>query len=268
MPQADEQDTSVDEAVDTSTNDEPEDTGDLEDIEVAPEDLGDETEQAEDSEDEDTDTEPESDEEETDVDDDSEDNVSNEPSVEEKQKAFNKEMAERRIQEKQLREQAVKEQQQEYIAEAEDDPIQQAVRENQVATYNLKVDANTSKLTTAYEKAIKDFDILSSEDPAVKAEIDNALDAFQAMHVTIDRFGNPADIRGDLYQFLQSKANSIQQLTGIGAKQQQTNKGKEKSKTFTPPSRAPKEPKVDADVEAFDEEAKKYQRRKGITNGY
>lgn len=258
MPQADEQDTSVDEAVDTLTNDEPEDTGDLEDIEVSLEDMGDETEQAEDSEDENRDTEPESEKEDSSSDDDSEDDKSDEPSDEERRKQANNEAAQRRLEEKRQREAAILEQQRAYIDEAEDDPIQQAVRENQVETYNLKVEANTNKLSTAYERALKDFDVLRSEDPAVQAEVDAAIDAFQAMNVTIDQYGNPREVRADLYQFLQSKANSIQQLTGIGAKQQQNNKGKEKSKTFTPPSRAPKEPKVDADVAAFDEEASKY----------
>src|SRR6185369_13799006 len=120
-------------------------------------------------------------------------------SDEEKQKAFNKEMAERRILEKKQREQTQKEQQQEYLAEAEDDK-ELVIRQLQVDAYNNKVEGNTNKLTNSYEKAIKDFDILNSDDPVVKAEVDSAIDAFQAQYVTVDDFGNPIDVRSDFYQ--------------------------------------------------------------------
>ena len=228
---------------------------DLEDIEVDLKDLEDtdeETEEESDDESEESEEKAESeDSEET------EEETKEELSDEDKQKAFNKEMAERRIQEKKQREQTIKEQQEEYLTEAEDEK-DLALRQLQVDAYNNKVEGNSNKLTNGYEKALKDFDVLRDSSPEIQAELDQALDAFQAMHVTIDAYGNPVEVRADLYKYLQSKADSIAKLTGIGARQQIKSKSKEKSKTFTPPNRTPKEPKKDPDLEAFDEEAGKY----------
>ena len=229
----------------------------LEDIEVNVEDMeGDDDE--EESEESESEAESESEEKEAeDVESDVEESKEGEQSDEDKQKALNKEFAEKRIQEKKQREEFQKQQQQEYVEDAEDDQ-DLALRQLQVDAYNNKVEGNSNKLTNGYEKALKDFDVLRDSSPEIQAELDQALDAFQAMHVTIDQYGNPTDVRADLYQYLQSKAESIAKLTGIGARQQVKSKAKEKSKTFTPPNRTPKEPKKDADMEAFDEEANKY----------
>lgn len=177
-------------------------------------------------------------------------------SDEEKQKAFNKQMAEKRIAEKRQREEAIRQQQQSYIDETED-PLEAATRQNQVELYNIKVENLTNKLTNSYEKAIKDFNILSNQTPEVKEMVDEAIDTFQALYVPVDAYGNPKEVKADFYQYLQNKANSIEKLTGIKAKQQEDNKIKEKSKTITPPSRQPKEAKKDKDIEAFWEEARK-----------
>lgn len=169
-----------------------------------------------------------------------EESTEGEQSDEDKRKAFNREMAEKRIQEKQQRELSIQEQQNKYLDAAEDDK-DLAVRQLQVDAYSNKVEANTNKLTNGYEKAVKDFDILTSDDPVIKARIDKAIDAFQAQYVTLDSYGNPTQISGDLYKYLQEEAESINQLTGIGARKQAENKGREKSKTLAPPSRGPKE---------------------------
>jgi hypothetical protein len=179
-----------------------------------------------------------------------------EPSDEEKRKQHNREMAEKRLQAKAEREAQLKKQQDDYIAEATaDDPRDLAVRQLQVDAYNNKVEINTGKLTNQYEKALKDFDVLNDSSPEIQAELNQALDAFQAIYVTFDKFNNPTDVRGDLYKYLQAKADSIAALTGRGARHQQQNKAKEKSKALTPPAREPKTPKKDPDLEAFDEEA-------------
>lgn len=242
-------------AEDTSTNDDPESS--LEEIEVNIDETEDEEAQA--PEDEKTDTEPEAAEEESPEDvEPEEQSEETEPSEDDKQKAFNKEMAERRILEKQQRDATLKDQQAEYLAQSDpDDPKDAALRQLQIDAYNNKVDANSNKLTNQYEKAVNDFPILAETTPEIKAEVDAAIDAFQAMHVTLDAYGNPTEIRGDLYHYLQTKADSIERLTGIRSANQKTSKAKEKSKTFSPPSRAPKEPKVDPDLAAFDEEANK-----------
>lgn len=233
---------------------------DLEDIEVSAEEMGESTsEESEDDEEEPT--EDESDDEEEDTEEDSEESTDvEEPelSEEDQRKAFNREMAERRIQAKAEREAKLKADQEQYLAEAGDDPLDIAVRQLQMDAYNNKITANANKLTNDYERAIKDFDVLRDATPEVQQEIDAAIDAFQAMHVTVDAYGNPSDVRGDLYQFLQTKADSIKKLTSIGAREQTKSKSKEKSKTFTPPTRAPKQAKVDPDLAAFEEEASKW----------
>lgn len=251
-------DTTTDE-VDTSTNEDTQDTGvELEDIEVTPEELADdETEETKDTESEETDTEP-SEEEESKEDEAEGEESEAKLSDEDKQKQHNREMAEKRIQDKQAREEKIKADQQAYLAEADsEDPRDTAVRQLQIDAYNNKVEGNTNKLTNGYEKAIADFEVLRDATPEIQAEIDAAIHAFQAINVSLDAYGNPVEVRGDLYKHLQSKADSISRLTGIGARQQSKSKDKEKSKTFTPPSKAPKEPKVDPDLAAFDEEAKK-----------
>lgn len=238
----------------------------LEDIEVSPEELEGESEDdsealATDDEDEpatddeseeenstdDSTTEPEAEEETEEV----------EQSDAEKQKAFNREQAQRRLQEKEARLLSVHEEQKAYIAEAEDEK-DLALRQLQVDAYDNKVEANTNKLTNGFERAMKDFDVLRDTSPEIQAEVDQAIDDFQRLYVKIDAYGNPAEVSSDLYAYLQAKADSITKLTGIGARKQVEGKIKEKSKTSLTPSRAPKEPKKDADLDAFDEEASKW----------
>lgn len=173
---------------------------------------------------------------------------------EERIKAHNREMYERRQLAKQEREAVQKTEQQKYI-EAAEDPKDQALRQLQVDAYNNRVEKHTNKLTSDYERAINDFPILRDASPEVQAEVDAAIDAFQAMNVTVDVYGNPSDVRADLYQYLQNKADSISKLRGLGARDQVKSKTKEKSKGLTPPSRAPKKPKADPLTEGFDEEA-------------
>lgn len=246
---------------DSELNTNPNEDVELEDIEVTEEELA--SIDKPDEEVEEPEVEPEQ--QESEVEETTEDEVQDEKSSEddksspssEEVKAHNKLMAEQRIREKQIREAQIKQAQQQYVAEAEDEQSL-ALRQLQVDAYTNKVESNTNKLQNGYEKAIKDFPILADSTPEIKAEVDAAIDAFQAMYVKIDKFGNPSEISGDLYKYLQSKADSIERLTQIGARKQLTNKAKEKSKTFTPPSRTPKEPKIDLDLKAFEEEASRW----------
>lgn len=254
-------DTSADEVADTSVSDESTDDDDveLEDVEVSPEDIASEPEEAEESEDSKSEDTEETTDEPSEEESESSDEEEAELSDEDKQKQHNREMAERRIQEKQARITRVKEAQVAYVAEASknEDPLDAAVRQLQVDAYNNTVESNTNSLTNGYERALKDFDVLRDASPEVQAEIDDTIEAFQAMNVSIDAYGNPTEVRGDLYATLQAKADSIEKLTGIRSTNQGKSKSKEKSKTLATPSRAPKEPKADPDMEAFDEEAKK-----------
>ncbi len=242
-----------------------EDTTSLEDTEVSFTDTEEESDEA--TEPEESTDEPETDEPEEDTNSESETEEESTDEPEEPEapktdkdiKAFNKEQAEKRVQAKANREAQLRQQQQEYIAEADtEDPRDLAVRQLQVDAYNNKVDGNTNKLTNGYERAIKDFDVLTDKDPQIQSEVDAALDAFQAMYVTVDEYGNPTDVRGDLYQYLQAKADSITRLTGLGATKQIRSKDKERSKVLATPTRAPKPAKKDLDLESFDEEANRW----------
>lgn len=249
----------VEDAV-TSTNEEPIDDGkSLEDSDVSFEDFEDEDE-ADESETETEDTEPTDTEEESGDDVDSKEESTETPetelSDEDKRKAENKSHAEQRIREKQQRDTVLKKEQTEYVSETQD-PIEIAVRQLQVDAYNNKTDANTNKLTNDYERALKDFPILGDKSPAIQKEIDDAITAFDARYTTFDQYGKPVDVRGDLYSYLQSKADSIEKLTGLGATKQTKDKVREQSKTLQTPVRSPKQPKSDAMLDAFDEEASK-----------
>jgi DNA repair exonuclease SbcCD ATPase subunit len=166
-------------------------------------------------------------------------------------------MAQKRLAEKAEREATLEKQQQEYVADAETES-EQILRQLQVDAYNNKVEANTDRLSNAYERAVKDFDILSNADPVIQAELADAIDAFQARYVQMDQNGNPTKVTGDFYTYLQAKADSIQRLTGIAKRTQEGAKTKEKSKALPLPSRAPKQPKVDPDLAGFDEEASRW----------
>lgn len=262
--QADATDTSVQDAQDTSNEETSDPEFELENMEGGFEDEVDEeeTEEEEESDDSDDETDDTNEAEEK-----SEEDVKEEPkptekkeeaqSDEEARKAHNREMAEKRLQEKQAREADIEKSQKDYLDKAEDDK-DLALRQLQVDAYNNKVERNESKLSTAYERAIKDFPVLADTSPEIQAEVNAAIDAFQAMHVSIDKFGKPVDVRADFYKHLQDKADSIERLTGMGARKQEQSKSKEKSKTLDVPSRAPKEKKVDPDLEAFDEEANRW----------
>ncbi len=248
--------TSTDEQVDTSVSSDnstdDDDDVDLEDIEVSPGDVAGEDDEEQSDEPETTDEADEEVAPEEQSDDATEEEA--ELSEEDKQAAFNKEMYERRQNEKQQRLVGQQEKQQEYLNQAQDEQ-DLALRQLQIDAYDNKVDRNSNSLTNSYERAMKDFDVLRNASPEIQAELDEAIDSFQAQHVSVDAYGNPTEVRADFYIFLQNKANSITKLTGIRASNQEKNKAREKSKALVTPGRAPKEAKVDPDMAAFDEEA-------------
>lgn len=267
------QDTSTIDEVDTSTNEEAQDTDvDLEDIEVSESEITDETDESTDSESEDKDTEPAEEEE-------SEEDVAEETSEDEKAeedttsvddvKKHNSEMAQKRIADKQAREAAKIESQQAYLDEAEDNR-DLALRQLQVDAYNNRVERNTNSLTNGIDKAYASIDLLRDGSPEIKEELASSLDDFERMYVIYDQNNDPVDIKvdpvtgqkADVYQYLQRKADSIRKIAGTGARQEIANKDKTKARTDTVPTRKPKEAPKDADLEAFDEEANKYQSQK------
>lgn len=241
-------DTSVD--VEESSGDT--EDSELDDVELTEADLAEAEDEDDTSDSEETEAVDEPSEEEA-----PEEEAEPELSDEEAQKQHNREMAERRLQEKEARIARVREAQAQYVAEAQEneDPLDAAVRQLQVDAYNNTVQRVESSVTNDYQRALNDNEILRNPDPVIQNRISKAIDAFQAQHVSIDQFGNPVDVRGDLYQYLQDEADDIARLTGIRNQRQTQSKEKQKSKALVTPTRSPKEPKVDPDLAAFDEEA-------------
>lgn len=263
----DQDDTSVseptnEEAVDTSTNEDTstEDSTDLEDMEISFNDVDDD-EEAEDSEDETGDTEP------TDTEEDSEEDETEEEPVEEskeedttskeERQRQNTEAAARRVAEKQARERAKEEQQQKYLEDAEDNR-DLALRQLQIDAYNNKVDRNRNMLDSGIEKAVASIDLFRTGTPEIKEELARRLEDFEAKNVTYDSNGDPIQVKGDVYEYLQTEADSLQRILQSGARTQTKAKEKAKARTETIPSRAPKESKVDPDLQAFDDEVAKW----------
>jgi len=280
------------ESVDTSTKEEaPEteaDNTDLEDMDISFDDVADdETEESDDSESEIEDTEPAESEEESAEDaeesketEDSEDNSDKEsderkPSDEDI-KRHNQEMAAKRIAEKQSREAAKRMQHAEYLQGAQDAydraidaglseqqaqmevKREMAVRQLQVDAYNNLVEKNVNKLENDMQKAVSSIELFQKGSPEVKEELLRRADDFEQKYVVYDKNGDPTDVNGSLYEYLQNEADSIQRILNTGARNQSKAKDRAKSRTETLPSRAPKEPKVDPDLVAFDEEVAKW----------
>ena len=264
-------DTSVDESVDTSTNEEAQDTDvDLEDDNTSFDD-GDETEESEDSESEEQDTEP-ADQEEESEDDGEQEETQEQPEEsetpdqdsreedtisQEEQKRRNDEYARRRIAEKKAREDAKRQAQEEYLQQAEDEK-DLALRQLQVDAYNNKVEFNQSKLQSGIDKAVASIDLFREGSPEVKEFLFNSVDDFEARYVSYDQNGDPISVEGDVYQYLQRKADEARRLAGVGARENSKQRNSAKTRAMTPPSKTPKQPKVDPDLEAFDEEASRW----------
>jgi hypothetical protein len=240
-------------------------------MEVSFEDVeDDETEEAEvDQEAEDTDTEPLDIEEESEADTEQSEVEETEESSDEESKEedttsevdvkkHNAEMAARRIAEKQAREQAKLEQQQKYLEEAEDNK-DLALRQLQVDAYNNRVEKHKNNLENGIEKAVSSIDLFREGSPEVKEVLAQRLEDFERLYVDYDSNGDPVNVKGDVYEYLTKEADSIRKILNTGARNQVKAKDKAKARTETLPTRAPKEPKVDPDMAAFDEEVAKWE---------
>lgn len=264
-------DTSVDDSastgsddVDTSTNDDQDTDIDLEDIEVSPEDIAetnDDDEEAPAESTEEVEDDVESEEQSEDID---EESTEEDSTTIDEQKRRNDEFAKQRIAEREARKKAELAEAvsiDRYLQEAKHDEEELAKRQLQVDAYALqkeRVQINEDRLQNGLDKAIANIDILRDGSPEVKEALLSAVDDFEAMHVVKDAQGNPVEVRADIYEYLQTKADSIRRLTGVGARQNQKDKQTAKTRTITPPSKAPKPPKVDPDLAAFEEEADKW----------
>jgi len=128
----------------------------------------------------------------------------------------------------------------------------------QVDAYQNRVMQVTNKVTGDLNQAVQAIPEFKSDNPIVRDAMLRAVDYFEAQHVVKDANGDPVQVTGDILAFLQTEAETIRKLTGVGAEQQEQAKNTQKKRTLAPPSRTPKKPKVDPDMAAFDEAFGKY----------
>lgn len=211
---------------------------------VAEEEVEEETEQSEETE-----TEAEAEEDTT---------SSEDTSTEKTQQQLNHEAFLRREAERKLREEREAREKQDldrYLKDAEDDEAEYAKRQGEVERHLIakeRVALNREKLDISIQKFTAGNDLIKSGDKVVLEAFAEALDDFEAMYVVKDEHGNPLEIKADVYQYLQKKSDSIQKLTGIGARKQAKQKTNEKSRTVARPTRTPKEPAKDSDLDDFE----------------
>lgn len=149
---------------------------------------------------------------------------------------------------------------QRYIDEAGDDEQEKRARENDVREFRLtekEIEVNTERLQAGIDRALGEVDLFRNGTPAQKEELAASLDDFERMYVTKDAKGRPVQVKADVVQYLQRKADSIKRIASEGAVTQNRKKAKEKSRTMTTPVRAPKK-KQDDGLDAFDAEAGRY----------
>jgi len=255
-------DTGLSDATDTSTNEGSDPEADLLDIEITDDDLAAEDDAAETESTDEAATESEEE-----VEDESVEVVEEEKpkeeytASEEEQRRRNDEFARQRIAEREAKAQrdaqqaeAKRIQQEEYLQNAEDDR-DLALRQLQIDAYNNKITANNSKLESSMDRAVADIDLFRTGTEVQKQALIKSLDDFEARYVQRDSNGDALDVSGDVYQHLQAKADEIRQLAGEGARIESKAKQQTKARTDIVPTKAPKTPRVDPYLAAFEEEA-------------
>ena len=271
------EDTGLSEAVETLTNvDTPDTEVDIEDIVLSADDLTDneETKETEETPDEEAATDSEEVEaEETTDSAESQKPEETKESVEEEQptessddkaekarEAFKEREARRKAEQtlKEEREAREKQDLERYLADAEDDADDFARREQAVGRYLLQKERaalNEERLQIGLDKAVADIDLFKTGSPEVKEALAVAVDDFERMFVRKDDNGNLLEVNGDIYKFLNDKAESIRKLTEVGKRQQAKSKENARARTETVPTKPPKEAKKDPYLDAFQEEA-------------
>lgn len=254
------------EEVDTSTNDEGLDTeAELEESDINFDDADDDSE-AEDTEDQDeSDEEDEDDTEAEDTDQSEESQADVEKDQEKSDKAdpeaARKEAARKAFEEREAarkaKQQEKTDEQKKYVKEAKGD-ADKAKRQLKIDVHNLTVQSNRDRLQNGLDKAVAHIKLFQNTDPVVKEALYKAVDTFEAIHVKKDKYGDPIEVSEDIFKYLQTEAESIQRLAGIREQNAKKAKADTKARTTTVPSRAPKEGKKDADLDAFDEEADRW----------
>lgn len=251
------------EAVDTSTaeldapetSDDAQDDVSLEDMEISDEELEDEPDEPETKEEAPAEPEVTEEAEESDEEEDtpSEKPKKGEPDPEMAKEAFKRREAERKLrEERNAREQ---ENLNRYLQEADDDEVELAKRQLEVQQYQLykqQAAFTESQLELGIQRAANDIELMKDKRPEIQAEFEKALDDFERMYVAKDQQGNPVEVKADVYQYLQDKADSIRRIQGVGERKAGQDLKKAKAATIKPPSRTPKESKQDSDLADFD----------------
>ena len=173
------------------------------------------------------------------------------------QKRLNNEAAQRRIAERAKKEELRNEAEKQYLEQAEDDK-DLALRQLQLDAYNNKIERNSDKLKTGIDRALADIDLFRDGSPEVKEYLLQKVDDFEKQYVSYSSTGDPVEVKADVYEYLQKEADTIRRLVDVGARKNAVDKQKVKAKTIPRPSKTPKEPKVDPDLAAFDEEVERY----------
>lgn len=255
-------DTGLSDVTDTSNDEGRDPEADLLDIEITDEDMN------ADEDDANTDsTDEAATESEDEVEDESDSDVQEEKSEEEDTtsdedtRRRNDEFAKQRIAEREARAQreallaqTKQEQQESYLQEAED-ARDLALRQLQIDAYNNRVETNASKLEIGIDRAVADIDIFRTGSDVEKEALARSLEDFERMYVRRDSNGDAVEVNGDVYQYLKAKSDEIRLLTGVGARTENKAKAKTKARTDVVPTRAPKEPRKDPYLAAFEEEA-------------
>lgn len=149
-----------------------------------------------------------------------------------------------RQREREERQAKVAQAQQEHLEQAQDEQ-DLALRQLQIDAYTNKVENNANRLQNGYDKAVNELEIFRDPTPEVKAVLDDALDEFESRFVQFDNLGNPVQVGGDIYQFLSNKADRISKLVQVGARNEKAGIAKQKSAVTPPPSTSPKKTKAD-----------------------
>lgn len=177
------------------------------------------------------------------------------PEAERKQKA--REAYEAREAKRKEREAAKQEQHQKYLDEATDD-TDRALREVRLEAYIGRIERNADRIQTGLDKAVANIDLLTKGTPEQKEALEEAYQDYLNMYVVTDKNGDPIEVKADVYEYLQKKADTIQKLTGVGERNGAKAKTNARARTDTISTRPPKEGKKDEMLDGFDEEASRW----------
>lgn len=176
------------------------------------------------------------------------------PEADRKQKA--REAYAERERKRKERELEKQEEHQKYLDDATDD-TDRALREVRLEAYIGRIERNQDKIQTGLDKAVANIDLLTKGTPEQKEALEDAYQEYLQMYVTTDKNGDPVEVKADVYEYLQKKADIIKRLTGVGERNGAKAKNTARSRTDTIPTRSPKENK-DEMLDGFDEEASRW----------